>query len=1347
MPLSFDEYIADKRKPLSFDNYMAEKAVPDTMTAESPMGATPDTVIPFTGGFQHPAPTEETAHPLNPLFELMGWVKEKANIRMPGTETEVLGHKFPGDTRRKLFEPIPNPEDDLVLSITNALKGFLAITPDIPQFFGKDIPEATVGTFTPESQLGAEQPTVGRVAEQMGRATIDVMALAVMRQLHPEEYKRFIKTDRGKAIRKMESERLHEAALGPLIFSGGLAKAAKVTGKLGKAKPTGIMSDIIPKERIPTERVPILDELLGVEKAKVPVTEKPKAKAVKKTKRIRDVVAPKGEELKLTQDEYVSEHFRRTGGPHQTAKIKAMLRKDHQSIVEQALSENRPVSDAVMADYPYLDYLRPEVTPKPKLEVAKSEVKAKAKEPWETDLRTYHALEMDKLERAGRTEQYGYTEVTSRIHRESVEQALSENKPVPAEVLKDYPELGKEPSIFKNPLGRDAFAYLENVDRIKGLAKRQKGAEYVSDIKWLSDTDILLRRAFEKEKKVGELFGDYLQRISGRSIKPKSLPFAEDYPALQPKAPPTRAKAEVAETLNEYVERKAGPEPLGIQVSEAATRAWEKKKWAAVAEYKTMKPSERGAVLNIPKEIARPGGAEPVKYKEAIKTPDRPEMANMESYYKSISTQKKLTPDQAVKEGIALKTTPGFKVKPAVREAGTFVPKDFAAYENFKDAKQGIGGGTKDWIRYVQEIDGALSLQKKAKLSEQAGPAEKYILRRTEDMMMIEFDWSAEQSLRIKEITKGLSGKQERLVTEVLEETSRPGAYVKTADFATNARIKKITTDTKIVKAAQESRKLLEHMFAEQNRLRALRNQELIDYRQYYAPEILRQASLWERAFGGQKKAREVIKGPQLPDYIKPNKPFNPRELAREIGIPNFMREMRIGKILEDYANTASRDIHHTSIIQNNKAFIQQLERMGYKNAAEGIGNFTAESFGGVKPRLDRAFDFPVKVQKGMRFWRGSLMRSVFPLNFTWNTTVQTLSSGLTVMRTGITNSTRGLVDWFTNPAMRNRIKSSYSYRVKSQRGGRITRQDINTGVTEMVRGRRSVWQAAIDGANYATELVERHLTGWSIASGLRHGAKRGLKGKPLWDYASDTGAKTQSMYNLENKPGIIRSETVQTAAPFQTFIFEMYNTAKEFAGKTGTPPGAMTERIGWVLRFTAAAYAGNEMAHAVTGRRPWEIYSFIPFSDQTIKPMVNALRGKEYQTTARGLPSFVGAGVEFWRGVRSYLKTGDTRKMRQWGLKYGTAFMKIPGGTQIARMVDGWIAVANEGMKDARGRTQFKITDPWEKVRAVTMGPYRTKAGIEYWDKRKTNILDDILGKPKKKKRKSILTELSIGG
>jgi len=117
--------------------------------------------------------------------------------------------------------------------------------------------------------------------------------------------------------------------------------------------------------------------------------------------------------------------------------------------------------------------------------------------------------------------------------------AITMGKPVPKEVLSDYPGLVKqskqkvgEPN-EKHSLYREANAYLDNVDRINKLEKKQKGAEHISDISWLGSTDRILRDAFKQEKQPGELFGDYLRRVSGRNdIKPKSIPFIEDYPEL-----------------------------------------------------------------------------------------------------------------------------------------------------------------------------------------------------------------------------------------------------------------------------------------------------------------------------------------------------------------------------------------------------------------------------------------------------------------------------------------------------------------------------------------------------------------------------------------------------------------------------------------------------------------------------------------------------------------------------------------------------------------------------------------------------------------------------------------------
>lgn len=744
------------------------------------------------------------------------------------------------------------------------------------------------------------------------------------------------------------------------------------------------------------------------------------------------------------------------------------------------------------------------------------------------------------------------------------------------------------------------------------------------------------------------------------------------------------------------------------------------------------------------------------RYKAAVKVAERPEMTDIETYYKSITQPprpehpmglggaviypQKLGVAEAQARGIALRTTKGDKVVPAVREAGTFVPEDFATYPNFKDARQGIGGGTKDPIRYIQEIDGALPFQKKVGLPGQEGPAERYILRRTEDMTLLKLKWEAEQIIHLRKIFKGLSKKQRQQFTQVLEESNRPGAYVETSDLVTDPGIRKITTDANVIRAAQEGRNWLETALQKQNAMRELRAQGLIPHREFYAPQKIREATLWSRRFGLKENPKKFIDSPQTPDFIKPDAPMNPRALAREAEMPNYLREMDAAKLLEDYVYTASRDIFYTSIIQNGKAFVQGLEARGLRHAAEGIGDWMAQGFGGIKGGIDRNMNLPYRARWAMRKWRVGLIKSVFPLNWLWNTTVQTLSSALTVMRGEVESATQGLYDWFGKAPLRAKISDpvtgAYSFIIKAQRAGKVSMQDVNVGMIKAAKIRKSKFETAFDAANFLTELVERHITGWSIATGLRQGAKRGLKGKALWDYASDLGFKSQSAYHHEGVPGMLRNEIVKTGAPFQTFRFEMYNTMKEFMGKTGMPPGTINERIGWVLRFTGMVMAGNTAAHAISGRSPWDVYSFFPFSDYWAKPIVAALTGREWGTYTRGLPSPIGAGRDLAVGLRTFLTTGNTRKIRNWAIRYLPGLMKVPGGTQMAKMVDGIIAVADGGMEDSSDRMLFPITETKEQIRAITMGPWRTEAGKEYWEKREVPITEMFKQKKRKPKR-----------
>ena len=146
---------------------------------------------------------------------------------------------------------------------------------------------------------------------------------------------------------------------------------------------------------------------------------------------------------------------------------------------------------------------------------------------------------------------------------------------------------------------------------------------------------------------------------------------------------------------------------------------------------------------------------------EAVKAKKVPPSAvdKLEGYYKSISASQKLTAEQAKAKGIALRQTKGGKIVPSVRKAGPFVPEEFAKYKDFKDARAGMLGGTKDPTRMIQEIDGALSVAKKVKLPGQAGPTEKYVLWRTRDISKMKINWKGTQERKLKKVFAGISDK------------------------------------------------------------------------------------------------------------------------------------------------------------------------------------------------------------------------------------------------------------------------------------------------------------------------------------------------------------------------------------------------------------------------------------------------------------------------------------------------------------------------------------------------------------------------------------------------------------
>lgn len=906
----------------------------------------------------------------------------------------------------------------------------------------------------------------------------------------------------------------------------------------------------------------------------------------------------------------------------------------------------------------------------------------------------------------------GWRDVFGKVeseHRGAIKQALSEGKPVPASVLKDYPDLAKKqattvPVTAKPPVksrlkaekvvsppptppvsSRPAPVKVAEITfAAKGISERWDSAQLGVRVEWakrsgyVTKAGKLTRTGARLAESKWSAISESGQNVLGRRI-------AEDYPRLAKKA----AKGAVAGAITAAAlsdEESRDIALAGVGLAFGATRKGRK----AAVEKAVKKPFT--AMVEMQKAIT----VDPFARK----------------LVKGI-----LGPGQQI-PGIAGRTTKGGRKVPSIRRSGVFVPEEVTKWKKYEDIPSTLENSM-DPTRAIQRMDGSLSLTEKAKTEGQAGPIERNVSWRTRDMMKLRGSWISQMEAKGKTLLKDIDKKGRTALTGQLENKK-----------STNPKVREV-------------RAFLDELIENQNEIRKLRNQKEIPYRHRYAPHILRRSTIWSQAYGLLNSVEKIMKRgpkdkPSMPDFILPNKPFNPREMARQAGLKGFEREMDFGKLLSQYINTAARDIFNTSIIENNKAFATQMESMGYAKNAAFIQRWTAEAFAGVGGKFDRAIHltagtWPVPLlKKAYHKFRRMLVLSAFPLNVGWNTTIQTSSYNFTNTKYGTINSIRGAVDWFTSKEKRQGVKeNAYSYIVKRGGSGRMATQDISRGMASQARIIKSKMETARDAMNFFTDLVENNLTGASALAAKRHGENAGLKGKALWEYASDGGAKTQSMYNLEDLPGALRNEIVKTGAPFQTFKFEAYNNLKEWSGKAGVKPESHKVRAKQAITFLAGAYAFNLIGKEITGREPWGHDSFIPFYDVIVGPAIAKFKGEraEYRTK-RGLPAPSGVAYELGGAVHDIMVKDDWVRARKWGLRYLPGAVGVGGGTQINRVVDGLIANARGGVYTSSGWESgrepiFPISGTKEKFRSVMFGPYSTTAGKEYLGKRQKSWLD----------------------
>jgi len=558
-----------------------------------------------------------------------------------------------------------------------------------------------------------------------------------------------------------------------------------------------------------------------------------------------------------------------------------------------------------------------------------------------------------------------------------------------------------------------------------------------------------------------------------------------------------------------------------------------------------------------------------------------------------------------------------------------------------------------------------------------------------------------------------------------------------------------------IIGTAMETRQFFDSLITVQNAARVKRGEAAMLYLDNYRPWIRKQ-SAFNKLLAGKAKGNEVPKEFPADQFMYTQMVQNPRAMARKgLEVPEDAID-DISELVVQYIDSARKDIYNNSIIKNARRHTKELRKQGKNGSAESIDQWVSEAFGGTPTPLSRALrssGVPL-VEEGLDFFmfvRRQLTRAVFPLNWTWNVFVQTSSSTLTIARYGVANSVRALQALW-DPAMKAEIdRMAYSSIIKKRRGGRISQQDLGDDLLRHKEFDATKMSKVEDLANGLSTIIEENLTRHAVRAAYLKGEQLGLEGRSLWEYASNGGARTQSMYNKEDVVGVLRTKEVGTVGPFQTFAFEVFNTARELGlpgAKNLTVKGrkpfqevgayntlladssigtaTMQNRVKTVLRWVGAAVAVNTISDRMVDRKPWNLGSFLPFYS-----LITA-GAAGYGPTNQAL--FQKYSGDFWDGLRSFLATGKIHKFRDFFIRY-----HVLGGSQITRTLQGIEAVAEGGVRDTTGKKKFDVpkfsTDTagenWQDwLNAYTRGVYATNGGKQYIEDRvDMNPFEEFIG------------------
>jgi hypothetical protein len=213
-------------------------------------------------------------------------------------------------------------------------------------------------------------------------------------------------------------------------------------------------------------------------------------------------------------------------------------------------------------------------------------------------------------------------------------------------------------------------------------------------------------------------------------------------------------------------------------------------------------------------------------------------------------------------------------------------------------------------------------------------------------------------------------------------------------------------------------------------------------------------------------------------------------------------------------------------------------------------------------------------------------------------------------------------------------------------------------------------------------------------AAAKMKGEAMGIKDSAqLVAFASDGGAKTQSMYDTMHRPQAL-SPTVSFLIPFQIFSFEALTRIREMAdihipekiagvkvpfvggalgnvragsyrtvaANSAEGQAVVAKRMVRFAEFAVAIMVANMLGDYFNKRKPWEYTSFLPFYNTFVYGV---------SPTGRNEPVFARYYNELMNGYHSYVQSGEIDDFVQWAVKWHTA-----GGFQTSKAYRGILAV-----------------------------------------------------------------------